>query len=126
MDAMIYEFRTDAGDILEKQFTSDEVPDIGTSIYIEGQLCQRIISVHSDATLPSKPGDPLDKTLNEYPKLSSALPTRCEGAEADPKTGKPIIKSKAHESELCRRYGVVPARDAYDNRSYSGGLGYGR
>lgn len=104
---MIYQYQADDGEILEIHRSMHQAPAIGSTIRRSGKTFVRIISAcHNGTAYDSE----------SYPKLSSSLPVWCEGANhvsTGIQAGKPIITSRRHEDDLCRRHGFT--RD-YDSR----------
>lgn len=92
-----YLFITDDGTCVERVFTMTAAPRIGESFSEHGRRYTRIPSPCS-----IDPG----YNRNMFPRVSDSLPRNLEGCPCD-KLGRPIIRSKRHEREICARYGYV-------------------
>jgi hypothetical protein len=92
-----YTFKeTDTGDVFDTELSRDEwfdLPEIGKGEYlVDGKVCK-----------PYVPDDGGPKRINGFvpvgdqPRYSRALGQ--------------VIKNRAHERELCKEHGFIPARD---------------
>ena len=98
----VYQFKSADDDtkILEKYFDVDNVPEIGSTIIDSGSSWIRILS--TDIQI----GADVRNVVHKYPYVSSTLPKNIGDCEKTPR-GKPIIKSQAHERDICAKYGFV-------------------
>jgi len=97
----VYVFQSDDGETVERVFPMRSAPELGYAISVQGKMFRRILT-------PPTNGSAYDR--DKFPKLSSALPQFCEGAEhvqSGVHVGKPIITSRRHQDELCRMHGYT-------------------
>jgi len=97
---MIYAFEDPNGEEVLEQFAAGTAPKFGEKILISGVECTRVLSLGCLKQKPRNRKHPL------YPYVSNALPRRLEGCEHD-KSGRPIIRSKRHETEIARKNGYA-------------------
>ncbi len=108
----LYDFQSDAGDIIEMAFSMREVPE---SIEQDGRIYRKIIT-----SLPQLSG--LDTARNrgeKYPYVSNRLPPTIDGCKTvrtrrkDGTMGrpKPLIESRKHEREVMARNDLVREDD---------------
>lgn len=97
---MLYEFQLVGGtEVIEKYFRVAEAPEIGATIWHGGKLYRRIFSTPDvDAGVKQK--------VHGYPYVARNLPKGLPGAEADTRTGNPVITSQSHEREFAARHGL--------------------
>lgn len=121
-----YTFKNSKGEYVDREMSVDAVMDLpvdgnGRSYITEdGQRYHR--SMSGGALGYGNVGLAYD--WNEYPKISSALPKGCAGAEhvkEGRNKGKPIIESKKQERELLRMHGYTRDYSANDPQP-SGGI----
>ena len=87
-----------------------DAPDLGDRVDVDGVEAPRILTM---------PGNGMAYDMGSYPKLSTALPTFCDGAEhvtdeSSKDYGKPIIESRRQEDRLCAMHGYTRDYDARD------------
>ena len=99
----VYQFISADGQVEERYYASHrKAPSVGRKITIGGRKFTRIISGGLSTALAYD--------FNSYPKVSSSLPNWCDGADHvkdGREAGKPIIVSRKHEDDLCRRHGFT-------------------
>lgn len=96
----VYLFKSveDESKILEMYFSYADAPPIGSLIEDSGSSWMRIPSFQIS--------DDVQNVVHKYPYVSSALPKNIGDCEKT-KGGKPIIQSRAHERNICAKYGFV-------------------
>lgn len=101
---MLYQFQADDGEVIERNYSMKEAPELGQAIEVDGKVFRRILSMPASAGLGEYDG-------NDYPRVSHAMPRFLEGAEhvTEPgkNYGKVIIESAQQARELCRRHGFT-------------------
>lgn len=92
-----YCYKCPCGKDLEHECPMSEIPP---SVTCEcGEEMQRDLRAElSSATIATRPMDA------KYPYVSNRLPKGLEGCPTDAK-GRSVIKSKAHEREVCAKHG---------------------
>jgi hypothetical protein len=116
---MIYEFRSDDGEVIEVDRPMSKAPDIGTPVKRGGKVYRRVMSRNI--------ADGSAYDLSSYPKISSTLPqfgghdpnkpqnNNVEWVKEEGRDyGKVIIHSQHEERDLCRRYGFTRDYNAND------------
>lgn len=99
---MLYEFQSlRDGRVIEREFRIAEAPPLGSTIVVDGEEFERIVS---------QPHVNMQPSHWNYPVVSRSLPRRLEGCEHTP-DGKPIIRNKAHERELASKFDLRRADD---------------
>lgn len=94
---MIYEFvDTASGERRDVIFGFSDAPRIGETITHEGATLRRVPSCTVSAGV--------DAVTHGYPYVSNSMPRNIDGCDTTPQ-GKPIIKSRRHEREVCARHG---------------------
>lgn len=99
---MIYEFQIVGGtEVIEESFSIKDCPELGTLIHRNGHTYRRIMSA------PQIDAD-VKNICRGYPYISSSMPRNgaVPGCEHD-KKGRPIIRSRLHEKEVCAMGGLV-------------------
>lgn len=94
---MLYSFTNPQGETVELQYSMKDVPSIGETVLVDGEVMTRVCSefVIDDA-----------HNRNQFPYLSNSLPRNLAGAKCDAK-GRPIITSKKNEREIMARHDYV-------------------
>ena len=98
----IYQFKDDAGNLVELDYTMESVPSIGDSVDRDGKTLTRVFSTGTE-------GSGIIASSNQYPYLSNRLNPKMPGVElVKSKTGrmKPMIRNRQHERELIDRHGL--------------------
>lgn len=104
----LYEFQSSDGQIILIERPMRHAPKLGAVVTVNGKQYKRIIS-----TSANNGGSMLIGACDAsaYPKISSTLPQFAAGAEFVTKPGKdfgkPIITSRRHQDELCKRHGFT-------------------
>lgn len=113
----LYQFKSDDGELIEREFTPEalmDLPLIGGSLVLrEGGKQYRRVKPTIGGIVAR-----LDYDHSEYPKVSKALPQFAAGADFVKESGRnygcPIITSRRHQDELCRRHGFTRDYSASD------------
>ena len=84
----IYLFKGKNGEDVEKYFSYEDAPSIGTTILIDNNPCVRVASFVLDTA-------GIARKTHKYPYVSRSLCRNAEGCDTN-KKGQPIIKSQAH------------------------------
>ena len=101
-----YEFLNPKGEVVTRFYSADRAPEIGSVINIDGEPCTRIIST---------PRTSMENSFRHgYPRVSYTLPRGIEDAPCMP-DGKPVITSKKHQDELCKKYKYTNDLDILGN-----------
>lgn len=106
----IYEYIADDGQVIERVCSMARAPEIGHVIVQGGKRFRRMVS--------GGVGNATAYDSDKYPKVSTALPEWCDGADhvkEGRQAGKPIITSQQHEKELCRMHGFTRDFDPNDS-----------
>jgi len=94
----LFENVDNESDVIEADYPSmRDAPPIGTLVCKEGVWFRRVVS-------PSQVSAGVHAVVHQYPYTSSVLPKGLPGCRLDKKR-KPIIRSRAHEREVCAQYG---------------------
>ena len=98
----IYQFKDDAGQLVEFEYTMESVPSIGDCVDRDGKAYTRVFSTGTEGT-------GIIASSNQYPYLSNRLNPKMPGVElAKSDTGrmKPLILNRQHERELIAQHGL--------------------
>jgi hypothetical protein len=96
----MYEFQLVGGtEVVERHFRMSEAPDLGAPLVINGKTYRRIVSIPQiDADVQNR--------VHGYPHVSHTLPRNVGDCEHDSR-GRPIIRSRLHEKEVCAQTGRI-------------------
>lgn len=107
----VYEFESKDGERIERELTREQFIDLP----MEGDVV--VLREGGKTYKRAKPsvGGPvphLDYDHDQYPKISNSLQQWCAGADhvqdkSSRHYGKPIIRSRRHQDELCRQHGYT-------------------
>lgn len=89
---MLYQFKSDDGEIIERDFRMKDAPDLGAVVRFKGKSYRRILSLPASVGLA-------EHDSNDYPRVSRALPKFTKNCPLNDK-GQPVILNKAHERRI--------------------------
>lgn len=97
---MLYEFQQVGGtEVIERYYRAADAPEIGEVLMVGEKAYRRIFSTPDiDAGVKQK--------VHGYPYVARNLPKHLPGADADARTGNPVITSQRHEQEFASRHGL--------------------
>lgn len=94
----MYQFRSDDGDIIERNYPMAEAPDLGFAVVEKGKTYKRILSVDIQIEKEFKPYESIACTRG-VEKFDSSI-------KVNKKTGRPIISSRAQEKAVAKQLGL--------------------
>ena len=93
----MYQFKSDDGEVIERDFRMSDCPDLGFPINFKGKTYRRILSMPARVGLA-------EHDSNDYPRVSRALPKYTKNCPLNEK-GQPVILNKAHERKILAQEG---------------------
>ena len=100
---MLYQFKSNDGEIIERDFRMKDAPDLGHPIEVNGKTYKRILSLPASVGLAEYDQD-------QFPRVSRCLPKYTKNCPLNEK-GQPVILNKAHERRILKQEGYTREYD---------------